>query len=105
MTPEIHVDPAVLTNAAAMHREASDYLAAVPDSHEGLRRALDALGPIYSEFRRAAGELLDARKSCYEAHSSEHSAMSDELNLAVATWNTHDDDAAGAFRILTDGYR
>jgi hypothetical protein len=47
--------------------------------------------------------LLDARKNCYDDQSSEHSEMSHNLDLAVATWNKHEDDAAKAFRHLTDG--
>lgn len=103
MPPEIRVNRGVLTNAAAQHREASDYLATVPDSHGALRTTLDSLGPIYAGFRRAAEELLDARKNCYENQSGEHSAMSDNLNLAAATWNNQDDDGAMTFRHLTDG--
>lgn len=103
MPENIHVDQGVLTNAAGNHRQASDYLATVPASHDGIRTALSALGPIYGDFRRAADALLDARKNCYDDQSSEHSEMSHNLDLAVATWNKHEDDAAKAFRHLTDG--
>lgn len=103
MPQEIRVNQGVLTNAAANHQEASDYLATVAASHDGLRTTLDSLGPIYGDFRRAAEELLDARKSCYDDQSSEHAQVSDNLNLAVATWNKYEDDAAKTFRHLTDG--
>lgn len=102
MPENIHVDQGVLTNAAGNHREASDYLATVPASHEGIRTTLSALGPIYGDFRQAAGALLDARKSCYDDQSNEHGEMSDNLNRAVTTWNQHEDDAATSFRRLTD---
>ncbi|MEB3033899.1 type VII secretion target [[Mycobacterium] nativiensis] len=103
MPQEIRVNQDVLTNAAGNHQEASDYLATVSASHEDLRATLNSLGPIYGDFRRAADSLLDARKSCYDDQSSEHSQVSDNLNLAVATWNRHEDDAAKTFRHLTDG--
>ncbi|BBX24593.1 hypothetical protein MTER_40040 [Mycolicibacter terrae] len=103
MPEKIHVDQGVLTNAAGNHRQASEYLATVTASHEGIQTSLGALGPIYGDFRRAAGELLDARKDCYDDQSSEHGQVSDNLNLAVATWNKHEEDAAKAFRHLTDG--
>lgn len=103
MPEKIHVDQGVLTSAASNHQQASDYLATVPSSHEAIQSALSALGPIYGDFRRAAGSLLDARKNCYEDQSSEHSEMADNLNLAVTTWNKHEEDAAKAFRHLTDG--
>ncbi|OBH18227.1 ESX-1 secretion-associated protein [Mycolicibacter terrae] len=103
MPEKIHVDQAVLTNAAGNHQQASDYLATVAASHEGIRTTLNALGPIYGDFRQAAGSLLDARKNCYDDQSSEHSQVSDNLNRAVATWNKHEDDSAAAFRHLTDG--
>lgn len=102
MPEKIRVDQGVLTNAAGNHRQASDHLATATASHEGIRTALSALGPIYGDFRQAAGALLDARKSCYDEQSSEHAEMSDNLNLAVATWNKHEDDAAKAFQNLTD---
>lgn len=105
MPEKIHVDQGVLTNAAGNHQQASDYLATATASHEGIEATLNALGPIYSDFRRAAGELLDARKNCYDDQSSEHSQMSDNLNRAVATWNKHEEEAAKAFRHLTDGRR
>jgi len=103
MPQEIRVDQGILTSAAGNHQEASEYLAAVPASHEGIRATLNSLGPIYGDFRRAADSLLDARKDCYDGQASEHSEMSDNLNLAVATWNRHEDDAAKTFRRLTDG--
>lgn len=103
MPEQIRVNQGVLTNAAGHHQEASDYLATVPASHEGILAALNSLGPIYGDFRRAAGSLLDARKNCYDDQSSEHSEMSDNLNLAVATWNEHENDAVKTFRHVTDG--
>lgn len=103
MAEKIHVDQGVLTNAAGNHQQASDYLATVAASHEAIQATLTALGPIYGDFRRAADALLDARKNCYDDQSSEHAEMSDNLNLAVATWNRHEDDAAKAFRHLPDG--
>lgn len=103
MPEKIHVDQGVLTTAAGNHQQASDYLATVPASHAAIQTTLDSLGPIYGDFRRAAGSLLDARKNCYDDQSSEHSAVSDNLHLAVATWNKHEQDAATEFRGLTDG--
>jgi len=103
MPENIHVDQDVLTNAAGNHRQASEYLATVSASHEGIRTALAALGPIYGDFRRAADSLLDARKNCYDNQSSEHAQMAENLNLAVATWNTHEADAVESFRRLSEG--
>ncbi len=105
MPEKIHVNQDVLTNAAGHHQEASDYLSTVAASHEAIQATLNSLGPIYGDFRQAAGSLLDARKDCYEDQSSEHSTVSDNLHRAVAMWNTNEDDAANAFRHLTDGHR
>lgn len=102
MPEKIHVNREVLTNAAANHRETSDYLATVPASHEAIQTTLNSLGPIYGDFRQAAGSLLDARKNCYDNQSSQHSEMSGNLQGAVATWDTHEQDADKAFRGLTD---
>ncbi|MCV7383047.1 type VII secretion target [Mycolicibacter longobardus] len=105
MPENIHVNQGVLTNAAGNHQQTSDYLSTVPASHEAIQTTLNSLGPIYSDFRQAAGSLLDARKNCYDDQASEHSTVSDNLRLAVATWNQHEQDAADAFRGLTDGHR
>jgi len=102
MPEKIHVNQDVLTNAAGNHQAASDYLSTVPASHEGIQATLNSLGPIYGDFRQAASALLDARKNCYDDQSSEHATVSDNLHRAVATWNKHEDDAAGAFGSLTD---
>lgn len=103
MSQEIRVNQGVLTNAAGHHQEAADYLGTVSASHEGIRATLNSLGPIYGDLRDAADALLEARKNCYDAQSSEHSQVADNLNLAVATWNQHEDDAVKTFRHLTDG--
>lgn len=103
MPEKIHVDQGVLADAALDHQRASDYLATVSDSHEGIRAALNSLGPIYGDLREAAGSLLDARKNCYDDQSSEHAQMSDNLNQAAAAWDTEQQDAVAAFRHLTDG--
>lgn len=105
MPENIHVNQDVLNNAAGNHQQAADYLSTVAASHEGIRATLNSLGPIYGDFRQAAESLLDARKNCYDNQSGEHSTMSDNLRLAVARWNEHEDDAATAFRRLTDGRR
>lgn len=105
MPENVHVDQGILADAARNHRQTSDYLTTVPDSHEAIRATLSSLGPIYGDFRRAADALLDARKNCYDDQASEHLAMSDNLHLAVTTWNQHEQDAAKAFRDLTDGHR
>lgn len=102
MPENIHVDQDVLSNAAAHHRQTAAYLATVADSNDGVRATLESLGPIYAELRATAEDLLDARKSCYEDQAQQHSEMSGNLDRAVATWDAHEADAAGAFRDLTD---
>ncbi|MGV0625113.1 type VII secretion target [Mycolicibacter minnesotensis] len=103
MPENIHVSQDVLINAARNHQEASDYLSTVPASHEGIAATLASLGPIYGDFRAAAGSLLDARKACYLDQADEHSDMSENLQRAVAMWDAHEEGAAGAFRDITDG--
>lgn len=105
MPQHIHVDQGVLTDAATHHREASDYLAAVPSSHAAIEASLQSLGPIYSEFRQAAGAMLEARKNCYDDQAAQHSEMADNLNEAAKTWDEHEDGSAAGFRNLIDGPR
>ena len=103
MSEKVHVDPGVLADAAGHHREASAYLSTASSCHEDIRAALDSLGPIYGDFRRAAESMLDARQACYDGQSAEHALMSENLKLAAATWTQHEQGAAEAFRNLTDG--
>ena len=103
MSQPIHVDQAVLADAAAHHREASDYLSAVPSSHAAIEASLQSLGPIYGDFRQAAGALLEARKNCYDDQAAQHAAMADNLDQAAQTWNAHEESSAADYRGLVDG--
>ncbi|WP_156686270.1 ESX-1 secretion-associated protein [Mycobacterium sp. Marseille-P9652] len=105
MADSIQVVPAHLREAAARHRETSDYLRTVPSSHDAIQESLDSLGPIFSELRDAGRELLEVRRQCYEQQADDHADMAENLTLSAAMWERHEQDAARQFRGIVDGGR
>ncbi len=103
MAESIHVVPAHLREAAAHHRETSDYLRTVPSSHAAIQESLDSLGPIFGELRDAGRELLELRRQCYEQQADNHADMAEKLTLSAAMWEQHEQDAARQFRGIVDG--
>lgn len=100
----INVVPAVIADAAAQHRGVSDYLAAVPDTHDAIRASLASLGPIYADLREAAEELLTARAAAYRDQAAQHAAMADNLTAANAHWARHEQAAGDDMRRLMDDH-
>lgn len=105
MADPIRVVPAQLRDAAAHHRETSDYLRTVPSSHAAIQESLDSLGPIFGELRDAGRELLELRRECYEQQADDHADMADKLVTSAAIWEQHEQDAARHFRGIVDGGR
>jgi Excreted virulence factor EspC, type VII ESX diderm len=105
MADRIHVVPAHLREAAARHRETSDYLRAVPSSHAAIQESLDSLGPIFGELRDAGRELLNLRRQCYEQQADDHADMAHNLNVSATKWDQHEEDAAGRLGGIVDGGR
>ncbi|BBX64223.1 hypothetical protein MSAS_33970 [Mycobacterium saskatchewanense] len=105
MADSIRVVPAQLRDAAAHHRETSDYLRTVPSSHAAIQESLDSLGPIFGELRDAGRELLELRRECYEQQADDHADMADKLVTSAAIWEQHEQDAARHFRGIVDGGR
>ena len=102
MADPIRVEPAHLREAAAHHREISDYLRTVPSSHAAIQESLDSLGPIFSELRDAGRELLERRRQCYEHQADDHADLADKLAASAATWEQHEQDAAHSFGDIVD---
>lgn len=94
MADSIHVVPAHLRQAAAHHRETSDYLRTVPSSHEAIQESLDSLGPIFGELRDAGRELLELRRQCYEQQAADHADLADKLTASATMWEEHEQNAA-----------
>jgi hypothetical protein len=104
MADRIHVVPANLREAAAHHRETSEYLRTIASSHPAIQESLDSLGPIFSELREAGRELLEQRRVCYEHQADSHAELADNLTTSATMWEQHESDAAGEFeRIRDDG--
>jgi excreted virulence factor EspC (type VII ESX diderm) len=105
MADPIRVVPAHLRQAAAHHRDTSDYLRTVPSSHAAIQESLDSLGPIFGELRDAGRELLELRRQCYQQQADDHAEMADKLAVSAALWEQHDTDAARDFGGIIDGGR
>ncbi|MEE6178365.1 ESX-1 secretion-associated protein [Mycobacterium sp. 050134] len=105
MADSIRVVPAQLRDAAAHHRETSDYLRTVPSSHAAIQESLDSLGPIFGELREAGRELLELRRDCYEQQADDHADVADKLVASAAIWEEHEQDAARHFRGIVDSGR
>jgi len=103
MADSIHVVPAHLREAAAHHRETSDYLRTVPSSHAAIQESLDSLGPVFGELRDAGRELLELRRQCYEQQADDHAELADKLNTSATMWEQHEQDAARNLRDIGDG--
>ena len=100
MTEPIKVTPAILDAAAQGHTSAADYLRIVPASNEAIQQTLDSLGPVYAELREEARLKLDERRRNYEAQAADHETTAANLQQTIATWDTHEQDAAQRFRGL-----
>jgi hypothetical protein len=105
MADPIHVVPAHLREAAAHHRETSDYLRTVPSSHAAIQASLDSLGPIFGELRDAGRDLLELRRQCYEQQADDHADMAGNLTVSATMWEQHEQDAARDFGGIVDGGR
>jgi hypothetical protein len=105
MADQIHVVPAHLREAAAHHREASDYLRTIPAGHPAIQASLDSLGPIFGELREAGRDLLELRRQCYEQQADDHADMAHKLIASAATWEQHEEDASRDLGGIADGGR
>ncbi|BDB39594.1 MULTISPECIES: ESX-1 secretion-associated protein [Mycobacterium] len=105
MAERIHVVPAHLREAAARHQQTSDHLRTIPSSHAAIQQSLDSLGPIFSELREAGRELLEQRRRCYEQQADDHADIAQHLEISAATWERHEQDAAGMLGGIVDGDR
>lgn len=103
MADSIKVVPAHLREAAAHHRETSEYLRTVPSSHGAIQESLDSLGPIFSELREAGRELLELRRQCYEQQADDHADLAEKLTVSATMWEQHEQNAARGFRGIVDG--
>ncbi|QLL07499.1 ESX-1 secretion-associated protein [Mycobacterium vicinigordonae] len=105
MADRIHVVPAHLRDAAARHQQTSDHLRTIPSSHAAIQDSLDSLGPIFGELREAGRELLEFRRRCYEQQADDHAEIAQNLEISAATWERHEQEAAGMLGGIVDGDR
>ena len=105
MADSIDVVPAHLRQAAAHHRETSDYLRTVPSSHAAIQESLDSLGPIFGELREAGRELLEQRRLCYEQQADNHADIADHLTKSAGMWEQHEAEAAEKLERISDDGR
>jgi hypothetical protein len=102
MEHRIVIEPAQLREAARQHADAADYLRTVPGTHGAIQESLDSLGPIFSELRDAARELLEQRRLCYEEQADDHAEMADNLQRSATLWEEHEADSAQQMHALLD---
>jgi uncharacterized protein YukE len=105
MADRIHVVPANLREAAGHHQETSEYLRALPSTHEAIQQSLDSLGPIFGDLREAGRELLEQRRLCYEQQADNHAMIADNLTKSAGMWEQHDAEAAGKLERISDDGR
>lgn len=105
MVDRIQVVPAHLRAVAAHHQQTSEHLRTVPLSHAAIQESLNSLGPIFSEFRDAGGELLELRRQCYEQQADDHADMACQLTIAAATWEQHEEEAAHKLGNIIDDHQ
>jgi hypothetical protein len=104
MAEQIHVVTENLREAAAHHRETSEYLSTIPSSHAEIQDSLDSLGPIYAGLAEAGRALLEERRQCYEGQAAEHADMAHNLTTTATMWEQHEQDAAAALRGVVDDH-
>lgn len=102
MDDRIVIEPAKLREAAREHADVADYLRTMPGSHDAIQESLDSLGPIFSELREAARELLEQRRLCYEQQADDHAEVAHNLTLSATMWEEHEADSAQRMRALVD---
>lgn len=102
MADRIHVVPANLREAAGHHQETSEYLRAIPSSHQAIQESLDSLGPIFGELREAGRELLEQRRLCYEQQADNHAEIAANLSRMANMWEEHESESASKFEHISD---
>jgi len=103
VSDDIRIDSAHLRSAAQQHQGAADYLRGVPATHPQIESFLSSLGPIFGDFKAAGGQVLDARKQCYDKQADDHEHVTSGLHQVAAAWDSHEQDARQQFRGLTGG--
>ena len=105
MPDSIRVTPDELRQAAQLHREAAEQLAAVPLNNATVMATLESLGPVFAELRDAGSALLEQRGACYRRQADAHADLADQLSHAADVWDQHEADAAAELRTVAEGGR
>ena len=102
MADRIHVVPDNLRQAAGHHQETSEYLRALPLSHQAIQDSLDSLGPIFGELREAGRELLEQRRVCYEQQADSHANMAENLTKSASMFEEQEAQAVQRIKRVSD---
>jgi hypothetical protein len=102
MADRIHVVPDNLRQAAGHHRETSEYLRALPSSHQAIQNSLDSLGPIFGELREAGRELLEQRRMCYEQQADSHEKMAENLTKSASMFEEQEAQTVQRLKRISD---
>jgi hypothetical protein len=102
MADRIRVVPEHLRQAAGHHQETSEYLRALPTSHQAIQESLDSLGPIFGELREAGRELLEQRRMCYEQQADSHAQMAENLTKSASMFEEQESQAVQRLKHISD---
>ena len=102
MADRIHVVPDHLRQAAGHHRETSEYLRALPMSHQAIQESLDSLGPIFGELREAGRELLEHRRMCYEQQADSHAEIAENLTKSASMFEEQEAQNIQRLKSISD---
>lgn len=102
MADHIDIDPDELRRIAGQHTEAAGYLSSLSATHPAIQRSVDSLGPIFSEFRAAARDLLEERRRCYQAQADAHQRLSQNLDASATLWQQQDAAGVETLRAVVD---
>lgn len=105
MPDSIKVHTEELRQAARMHREVAEQLAAVPSNNTAVMATLESLGPVFAELRDAGSALLEQRGACYRRQADAHADLADQLSHAADVWEQHEAGAAAELRAVAEGGR
>ncbi len=105
MPDSIRVKTDELRQAAQLHREAAEQLAAVPSNNATVMATLESLGPVFAVLRDAGSALLEQRGACYRRQAEAHADLADQLSHAADVWDQREADAAAELRTVAEGGR
>ncbi|VBA62423.1 type VII secretion target [Mycobacterium attenuatum] len=97
----IQADPAALERWATNHEGAAQTLEGARSDGAKILEAADSWGPIFSEARRAAQEVIEAREQALAQQAQRHRNMADQLRRGGAAFAAMNEDNAADLGDIT----